>query len=65
MLTALYGELGLVVSPTTLLIDAAQTIGHVPIDVQAAGIDLLAVPSSKHASVLFQERLRETTEPSR
>jgi len=32
---------------TTLLIDAAQTIGHVPIDVQAAGIDLLAVPGHK------------------
>ncbi len=30
-----------------LLVDAAQTIGHVPIDVQAAGIDLLAVPGHK------------------
>jgi cysteine desulfurase/selenocysteine lyase len=32
---------------TALLVDAAQTIGHVPIDVQAVGIDLLAVPGHK------------------
>ena len=29
------------------LVDAAQTIGHVPIDVQAIGIDLLAFPGHK------------------
>lgn len=30
-----------------LLVDAAQTIGHVPIDVQAMNIDLLAFPGHK------------------
>ena len=30
-----------------LLVDAAQTLGHVPIDVQADGIDLLAFPGHK------------------
>jgi len=30
-----------------LLVDAAQTAGHVPIDVQAMGIDLLAMPGHK------------------
>jgi cysteine desulfurase/selenocysteine lyase len=30
-----------------LLVDAAQTVGHVPIDVQAMGIDLLAFPGHK------------------
>ncbi len=30
-----------------LLVDAAQTAGHVPIDVQADGIDLLAAPGHK------------------
>lgn len=30
-----------------LLVDAAQTLGHVPIDVQALGIDLLAFPGHK------------------
>lgn len=30
-----------------LLVDAAQTAGHVPIDVEAMGIDLLAVPGHK------------------
>jgi len=30
-----------------LLVDAAQTIGHVPLDVQALGIDLLAFPGHK------------------
>lgn len=30
-----------------LLVDAAQSIGHVPIDVEAMGIDLLAVPGHK------------------
>ena len=30
-----------------LLIDAAQTLGHVPIDVQVMGIDLLAFPGHK------------------
>jgi cysteine desulfurase family protein len=30
-----------------LLVDAAQTIGHQPIDVQAMGIDLLAFPGHK------------------
>jgi cysteine desulfurase/selenocysteine lyase len=30
-----------------LLVDAAQTIGHVPIDVQGLGIDLLAFPGHK------------------
>ena len=29
------------------LVDAAQTAGHVPLDVQAAGIDLLALPGHK------------------
>jgi cysteine desulfurase family protein len=31
----------------TLLVDAAQTLGHVPIDVQADGIDFLAAPGHK------------------
>ena len=31
----------------TLLVDAAQTVGHLPIDVQADGIDLLAAPGHK------------------
>ncbi|MGC4065782.1 MAG: aminotransferase class V-fold PLP-dependent enzyme [Polyangiaceae bacterium] len=30
-----------------LLVDAAQTLGHVPIDVQADGIDFLAAPGHK------------------
>lgn len=30
-----------------LLVDAAQTLGHVPIDVRAMGIDLLAFPGHK------------------
>ena len=30
-----------------LLVDAAQTLGHVPIDVEAMGIDLLAFPGHK------------------
>jgi cysteine desulfurase family protein len=30
-----------------LLVDAAQTLGHVPIDVEADGIDLLAFPGHK------------------
>ncbi len=30
-----------------LLVDAAQTVGHVPIDVRAMGIDLLAFPGHK------------------
>ena len=30
-----------------LLVDAAQTIGHIPIDVQEMGIDLLAFPGHK------------------
>ena len=29
------------------LVDAAQTLGHIPIDVQALGIDLLAAPGHK------------------
>jgi cysteine desulfurase family protein len=31
----------------TLLVDAAQSLGHVPLDVQALGIDLLAFPGHK------------------
>lgn len=31
----------------TLLVDAAQTVGHYPIDLQAEGIDLLAAPGHK------------------
>lgn len=31
----------------TFLVDAAQTIGHIPIDVQALGVDLLAFPGHK------------------
>jgi len=30
-----------------LLVDAAQTLGHVPLDVQSMGIDLLAFPGHK------------------
>jgi len=30
-----------------LLVDAAQTVGHVPIDVRAMGVDLLAFPGHK------------------
>jgi len=30
-----------------LLVDAAQTLGHLPVDVQAMGIDLLAAPGHK------------------
>ena len=30
-----------------LLVDAAQTLGHVPLDVEASGVDLLAAPAHK------------------
>lgn len=32
---------------TILLVDAAQTLGHLPIDVQGTGIDILAAPGHK------------------
>ncbi len=38
---------GLRDSATLLLCDAAQTLGYLPIDVQQAGIDLLAAPGHK------------------
>jgi selenocysteine lyase/cysteine desulfurase len=43
------GEIGRISreSEIPLLVDAAQSAGHVPIDVQAMGIDLLAVPGHK------------------
>ena len=39
--------LGKVCGEIPLLVDAAQTIGHIPIDMQAMGIDLLAFPGHK------------------
>lgn len=41
------GELTRARDEVVLLVDAAQTIGHVPIDVQELGIDLLAAPGHK------------------
>ncbi len=42
-------EIGAAVNnhPALLLVDAAQTLGHFPIDVDALGIDLLAAPGHK------------------
>jgi cysteine desulfurase family protein len=42
-------EIGRLVRPSgaLLLVDAAQSLGHLPIDVRAMGIDLLAAPGHK------------------
>jgi cysteine desulfurase/selenocysteine lyase len=42
-------EIGAIVREHTalLLVDAAQTLGHVPVDVERLGVDLLAAPAHK------------------